>query len=174
MNILKALIAAVLILPINGLACTFDSDCSRGSKCEKQQGAAHGICVVDISRSSRKEQQPGCSFDSDCSQGNRCAKDPDSDRGVCVADTSPGKPEQGPNACSFDSDCKQGARCDKEWGARRGVCVSDLSPGKSNESQPDDAIKRPYESRCSVNTDCGAGQVCVQRFGLGGVCEGGW
>ena len=97
MNVIKALLVVAILAPATSLACSFDTDCSPGSKCVKGRGEIYGICAGGISPGNRNDQQPvyapldinrtygnTCSFDTDCGPGSRCAKDSGSISGVCI------------------------------------------------------------------------------------------
>ena len=88
---------AILMACVPALACSFDTDCSPGSKCIKGSGQIYGVCAGGISPGNRNDRQPvyspldpnrtygnTCSFDTDCGPGSRCAKGRSSIDGVCV------------------------------------------------------------------------------------------
>lgn len=95
---LKIFIVAVSVLiPSVSIACSFDTDCDPGSKCEKASGAIYGVCVGGISPGNRNDSEPvyspldpngtygnTCSFDTDCGPGSRCVKDSGSIEGACM------------------------------------------------------------------------------------------
>ena len=78
-------------------ACSFDTDCSPGSKCVKAPGNIYGVCAGGIFPGNKYDQEPvyapldlnqtygdTCSFDTDCGPGSKCAKSMGSIYGVCV------------------------------------------------------------------------------------------
>lgn len=87
MNILKRLTATFLFIPAIALACSFDTDCSPGSKCAKSSGSIYGVCLGGISPGNRNDKEPvyspldlngtygdTCSFNADCGPGSVCVK----------------------------------------------------------------------------------------------------
>lgn len=87
---------ALVLSSIQGMACSFDTDCSPGSKCVKPSGHVLGMCVGG--------QFPGNKYDkkpySDAFDPNRTA----------------GK------TCSFNIECGPGSHCQMGLGTT-GVCV---------------------------------------------------
>jgi hypothetical protein len=96
MSILKTLIVAAFVLPAAVLACTFDTDCSPGSKCVKAQGSLDGVCLGGISPGNKNDSRPvyapldvnrtygnTCSFNADCGPGSACVKQGGIE-GVCM------------------------------------------------------------------------------------------
>lgn len=86
-------LAVITATPV--IACSFDTDCSPGSKCVKGTGI-YGICAGGLFPGSSHDRQPvfdpldpnrtvgnTCSFDTDCGSGNRCSKGT-SIYGTCV------------------------------------------------------------------------------------------
>ena len=59
MKVLKSLIVAVLVFPTVVMACSFDTNCSPGSRCAKASGSIYSVCEGGIS--------PGNSNDSELS-----------------------------------------------------------------------------------------------------------
>jgi hypothetical protein len=96
MNILKILAATFLFIPVIALACSFDTDCSPGSKCEKSSGSIYGVCLGGISPGNSNDREPvyspldingtygnTCSFNTDCGPGSVCLKQGGIE-GVCM------------------------------------------------------------------------------------------
>lgn len=86
-TIVFLIIFMFLIWTSQGLACSFDTDCSPGSKCIKASGDIYGICVGGILPGNKHDEQPvysptdpnrtygdTCSFDTDCGPGSVCVK----------------------------------------------------------------------------------------------------
>lgn len=86
-----------LMLSAQAWACTFDTDCSPGSRCLKPPGQIYGVCISGIQPGNRWDRQPvydpldpnrttgnTCSFDTDCGPGSKCAKSRGSIYGVCL------------------------------------------------------------------------------------------
>ena len=91
--------AALLVMNVSSIACSFDVDCQPGSKCIKGQGQIYGICAGGISPGNRNDRQPvtapldvnrtygnTCSFDMDCGIGSKCYKSSNAIDGVCVGE----------------------------------------------------------------------------------------
>ena len=68
-------------------ACSFDTDCSVGSKCSKAFGALYGVCTGGLFPGNSNDLAPvyapldlnntygnTCSFDTDCGPGSDCYK----------------------------------------------------------------------------------------------------
>jgi len=85
----KYLLAALALAfsTVESMACSFDTDCSPGSKCVKPSGRVIGMCTgghfpgnqydlkpysdpLDPNRTAGKT----CSFNVDCGPGNHCQK----------------------------------------------------------------------------------------------------
>jgi hypothetical protein len=95
---MRILIAVMLAIGSgNALACSFDTDCSPGSRCLKSSGSLYGVCAGGISPGNANDNRPvyspldidrtignTCSFDTDCGVSNRCLKSSGSISGVCV------------------------------------------------------------------------------------------
>ncbi len=77
-------------------ACSFDTDCSPGSKCLKKTGI-YGVCIGGIQPGNKWDREPvydpldpnrttgnTCSFNTDCGPGSKCVKDGGSIYGVCL------------------------------------------------------------------------------------------
>lgn len=90
-------LVVILLAPMEAAACTFDTDCSPGSRCVKSSGSLYGICAGGIFPGNRNDREPvyapldpnrtvgdTCSFDADCGPGNRCFKSSGAIDGVCV------------------------------------------------------------------------------------------
>jgi hypothetical protein len=97
MKYLKSLFVVLFLIPSVSFACSFDTDCSPGSKCIKASGAIYGICAGGIFPGNKNDRQPvyspldinrtygnTCSFDTDCGPGSRCMKDSGAINGVCI------------------------------------------------------------------------------------------
>lgn len=97
MKFIKTLVALVLFVPTISFACSFDVDCSPGSKCVKARGELYGICAGGLFPGNNNDRQPvrapldinqtygnTCSFDVDCGPGSKCLKDRGAIEGVCV------------------------------------------------------------------------------------------
>lgn len=76
-------------------ACSFDTDCSPGSKCIKG-GGIYGVCAGGLFPGNENDSRPvydpldpnrtvgnTCSFDTDCGPGNKCLKSSGSIYGTC-------------------------------------------------------------------------------------------
>ncbi|MEQ1601062.1 MAG: hypothetical protein ABL885_04725 [Methylophilaceae bacterium] len=98
MKLIKAIVFIATLSPVLSFACSFDTDCSPGSKCVKSRGDIYGICAGGLFPGNKNDQQPvyapldinrtygyTCSFDTDCGPGSKCAKDRGSIEGVCVS-----------------------------------------------------------------------------------------
>lgn len=97
MKLFKALLIAAIFFPAISLACSFDTDCSPGSKCVKGRGSLYGVCAGGLFPGNKNDQQPvyspldvngtygnTCSFDTDCGPGSKCAKQSGYIDGVCI------------------------------------------------------------------------------------------
>jgi len=98
MKTLKSLLIAILVFPSALMACSFDTDCSPGSKCIKAPESIYGACEGGISPGNSNDRQPPihdpldtsgtfgktCSFITDCGIGSVCEKKGDSIKGVCT------------------------------------------------------------------------------------------
>lgn len=120
MMLLKALIATAFLLPTTVLACSFDTDCSPGSKCSKAPGSIYGVCIGGISPGNKNDRQPV--YD---------PLDPNRTTG---------------NTCSFDTDCGPGSKCVKSIGSIDGACLRQQQGIGSLNSQPLRTPPRPGES----------------------------
>ena len=78
-------------------ACSFDTDCSPGSRCLKAPGSIYGVCAGGLFPGNSNDRQPvyspldlnktygnTCSFDVDCGPGSSCLKE-GSIYGVCIS-----------------------------------------------------------------------------------------
>lgn len=97
MNIVRTLLLLVICLPLAVIACSFDSDCSPGSKCARAPGAIYGVCEGGISPGNTNDKQPPvrAPYDINGTYGN---------------------------TCSFSTDCGPGTICKKQGGVK-GVCT---------------------------------------------------
>jgi hypothetical protein len=77
-------------------ACSFDTDCSVGSKCSKTPGQIYGVCVGGMFPGNKNDSRPA-KFFPDITQSHG-------------------------NTCSFDTDCGVGGKCNKRVGQLYGVC----------------------------------------------------
>ena len=91
-------VALVLLLFSSEVwACSFDTNCSPGSKCLKQPGQIYGVCMGGIQPGNKWDRQPvydpldpnrttgnTCSFDTHCGPGSKCVKSTGSIYGVCL------------------------------------------------------------------------------------------
>ena len=97
MKLTKVVLVVAIFAPFIALACSFDTDCSPGSKCVKASGQIYGVCAGGISPGNANDRQPvyspldpnrttgnTCSFDIDCGPGSKCVKSQSSIYGVCL------------------------------------------------------------------------------------------
>lgn len=98
MKSLKYLVAALLVFPTVVMACSFDTDCSPGSRCAKASCSIYGVCEGGISPGNSNDSQPvyapldingtygnTCSFNTDWAPGSDCVKQGGIE-GVCMKD----------------------------------------------------------------------------------------
>ena len=96
-SLMFAAALAATVLSAAASACSFDVDCSPGSRCVKGPGSITGACVGGAFPGNRYDRAPSrdlldpsgtvgneCYFDTQCGAGNRCAKGRYSTQGVCV------------------------------------------------------------------------------------------
>ena len=96
MRLIPALFALALFAPLTTFACSFDTDCSPGSKCVKASGQLYGVCAGGLFPGNKNDRQPvfspvdpngttgnTCSFDTDCGPGSKCVKGSGSIYGAC-------------------------------------------------------------------------------------------
>lgn len=94
---MRIFLLIALLFPVVVMACSFDTDCNPGSKCEKPTNSIYGICMGGISPGNKNDREPvyspldlngtvgnTCSFDVDCGPGSKCAKSRGSIEGACV------------------------------------------------------------------------------------------
>jgi hypothetical protein len=55
---LSIICAALLVGNYSAFACSFDTDCSPGSKCIKGSGAIYGVCAGGISPGNANDRKP--------------------------------------------------------------------------------------------------------------------
>lgn len=97
MRVFKALLIFGVLTPAVSLGCSFDTDCSPGSKCVKGRGQIYGVCAGGLFPGNKHDQRPvyspldpnrtygnTCSFDTDCGPGSKCAKQQGAIEGVCL------------------------------------------------------------------------------------------
>ena len=96
MKILKLFFVVVLCTPVISFACSFDTDCSPGSRCVKSPNSIYGVCFGGIAPGNRNDSQPvyapldinrtygnTCSFNTDCGPSSVCVKQGGIE-GVCM------------------------------------------------------------------------------------------
>jgi hypothetical protein len=84
--IVRLVSVALAFSGVQATACTFDTDCSPGSKCVKPTGHVLGMCTGGQFPGNQYDQKPytdpfdpnrtagkTCSFNNDCGPGNHCA-----------------------------------------------------------------------------------------------------
>lgn len=89
-------VCILLLISSPSFSCSFDTDCSPGSKCIKGSGSIYGVCAGGISPGNSNDRRPvrdaldpnqtvgnTCSFDTDCGPGNKCLKSSGSIYGTC-------------------------------------------------------------------------------------------
>ena len=112
--------------------CQFDTDCSPGNKCVKQQYALEGVCANSYTGAVEKNT---CNGDYECGIGKKCFKQPGQYQGVCVDRSTY---DSLPHACTFDLDCGIGRLCMKTTGQLEGRCVSG------------ERVQRAVRARCDL------------------------
>ena len=126
---LAATVLFLLLSPTDGWACTYDTDCAPGSRCDKRLGAAQGVCASGLLPGSASRTvnpvTPPLGMGLNPPAGSAL---PDFDRRVQGLKAPPGADSETPvrseaERCSFDMQCGQGSRCEKALGALFGVCV---------------------------------------------------
>ena len=86
----------LLLSTVNAMACSFDTDCSPGSKCLKPSGRVIGMCTGGQFPGNQYDRVPysdpfdpnrtagkTCSFNIECGPGNHCRMGSGT-YGVCV------------------------------------------------------------------------------------------
>jgi hypothetical protein len=82
------LIMVVLFMwTTHAVACSFDTDCSPGSRCIKSPGNIYGVCMGGLFPGNKNDSTPvyaptdpnrtygnTCTFDTDCGPGSKCLK----------------------------------------------------------------------------------------------------
>ena len=94
-SILFGLTLSLFALP--ALACTYDTDCSPGSKCSKPRGQMNGICTGGINPGNKNDRNPvfergnpsskignTCNYDTECGYDMKCYKKKNGFNGVCA------------------------------------------------------------------------------------------
>lgn len=97
MKLSKLVVFLVLVAPGISFACSFDTDCSVGSKCIKGMGQIYGYCAGGLNPGNDNDRVPvtdpldpngtagnTCSFDTDCGPTSKCLKEPGFIKGVCI------------------------------------------------------------------------------------------
>lgn len=98
MKLRSILFALAIVCPSAAFACSYDSDCSPGSKCVKDTAQPYGVCMGGMYPGNKNDMQPAPSYTNSDQQ--------------TYGDT-----------CSLDSDCGPGLQCRKDTGALDGVCI---------------------------------------------------
>lgn len=97
MKLQTLLVLLTLCAPSLATACSFDTDCSVGSKCIKKSGQIYGFCAGGLNPGNDNDRRPvrdpldinksagnTCSFNTDCGPGSKCLKGNGQIKGVCV------------------------------------------------------------------------------------------
>jgi hypothetical protein len=131
--------------PFCSAMCRNDSDCPTGSSCREYPTAAApngSPANVGMCTPSTKIAATTCARESDCAAGKGCM--PSGPRtAIYSCQTSSGTKAVG-TACAASAECRSGACFDQQFklpnGSNRTFCAS----------------------TCTVNSDCGADQMCVR------------
>ncbi len=91
MKTIKLALGLFLFFPSLGFTCSFDTDCTVGSKCVKAPGRLEGFCSSGNDNDRQPYKDPfgngegkTCSLDTECSVGTKCVKQEGRLYGVCV------------------------------------------------------------------------------------------
>ena len=90
-------VLVMIVLPLRGFSCQFDTDCKVGSRCIKSSGSLYGVCAGGLNPGNDNDRIPfrgtldldgtagnTCDVDVDCGVSNRCYKSGGSTKGVCI------------------------------------------------------------------------------------------
>ncbi len=93
-SVFLGVVLTLFALP--AFACSYDTDCSPGSKCSKPRGQMNGICTGGINPGNNNDRSPvydrmnpsskvgnTCNYNTDCGFDSKCVKS-GGINGVCV------------------------------------------------------------------------------------------
>lgn len=91
---MKKIILLLALFGTSASACSFDTDCSPGSRCLMDEYSIYGVCAGGTNPGNSNDQHPvtdyygsnvgkTCMFDTDCSIGQSCHVAEWSTNGVC-------------------------------------------------------------------------------------------